>query len=372
MGNLGIQKENSRRTLALLGLFITLFTLSEALLLNFLKRNMKHTVSLHLSETSEFNALLLFESLPGPMNRVFAIVIPSVVLLVILAVLYFRAIATTLNLSRMLSAPPAADLKKRLPHKSERSQQALKRDLEGAANRKEFYLVYQPQVELESGRICGFETLIRWQHQSGEIVSPARFIPLAEESGLIIPIGEWIIDEACRFSNDLTARGINNIRTGINISVRHMNEPGFFEKLISIVEKNSTSPHTLDLEITESVKPGEIGEISALTEKLRKAGFTISIDDYGTGYSSLSYLQTLSFDRIKIDKSFVDRMLDNSCSRHIINSIISLSRSLEKEIIAEGVETAEQMECLLSEQCSQVQGYHISPPLSRSRALSLI
>ncbi len=249
-------------------------------------------------------------------------------------------------------------------------QRVLKKELSGALGRNEFHLVYQPQMDLKSGRVSGFEALLRWKRQNGEMVSPAEFVPITERNGLIIPIGHWVLEEVCRFSNALRDRGFSGIRTGVNISIRQMNEPRFFEDITELIERLGTDPSSLDLEITETMRVEEIEGLAQLTRRLKERGFSISIDDYGTGYSSLSYLYSLQFDRVKIDKFFVDRMLKENRSRHIINSIITLSRKLDIETVAEGVETLEQLYVLKDEQCTQIQGYHFSPPLSWKEALS--
>jgi len=260
---------------------------------------------------------------------------------------------------------------------SELDKSALARyDLEialsKAVEKDELRLFYQPKIDLASGKIIGFEALIRWFRQGNKMVSPLDFIPLAEETGLIIPIGKWVIEESCRFLEKLEKMKLQDIHVGVNISARQFQEPGFYLMLRDIISKAGINAERVDLEITENIAALKTGDIISQTRNLKSSGFTISIDDFGTGYSSLQYLKELSFDTIKIDKSFVDCIEKDESSVSIIKAIISMGLSLKKHIIAEGVEKAGQADILRDMGCHSFQGYHFSKPLPEEAALALL
>ena len=240
------------------------------------------------------------------------------------------------------------------------ARRALELDLRKALALREFELVYQPQMNLESNRLVGCEALIRWRHPTRGTVSPAEFIPLAEEIGLIIPIGEWVIREACREAT----RWPEEISVAVNLSPAQFKSKKLVQVVSSALTSSGLSPARLELEITEGVLLQENAGNLATLHALRGLGLRISMDDFGTGYSSLSYLRSFPFDKIKIDRSFVSGHVSLSDSMAIVGAIASLGSSFGMTTVAEGVETPEQMRRIRAEGCTDVQGYLISRPIS--------
>lgn len=238
----------------------------------------------------------------------------------------------------------------------------LENDLYHALEKNELYLVYQPQINLETGKITGVEALLRWHHPEYGIVSPAKFIPIAEETGLIVPIGEWVLRTACRQVKEWHDKKLPPIIVGVNLSVRQFYQQNLVETVEQILTETGLSPQYLELEITESMMMNIDHTVKTL-QSLRDLGVHIAIDDFGTGYSSLSYLKYLKVDRIKIDQSFVRDLIKNEDDTTIVSMIISMAHHLHFKVIAEGVETLKQKEILYKENCQQVQGYLFSPPL---------
>jgi diguanylate cyclase (GGDEF)-like protein/PAS domain S-box-containing protein len=240
---------------------------------------------------------------------------------------------------------------------SSRDRRLLQRDLQAAVNFDQFALHYQPQA-LISGRITGFEALVRWHHPSRGLVPPGVFIPAAEESGLIIPIGEWVLREACREA----ASWPHPLEIAINLSpaqFRHGDLPGLVH---AVLLETGLAARRLELEITEGVLIGDISRTLSILRRLKALGVRIAMDDFGTGYSSLSNLQSFPFDKIKIDQSFISNLESNRQSQSIVRGVISLAQGLNLPVLAEGVETKEQLAFLAREGCSEVQGYLIGHP----------
>jgi diguanylate cyclase (GGDEF)-like protein/PAS domain S-box-containing protein len=232
--------------------------------------------------------------------------------------------------------------------------------LRRAIDQQEFILEYQPQVSLRTGRLVGAEALIRWNRPGEGLVMPGQFIAIAEERGLIIPIGSWVIDEVCRQALVWKNSSVLSVPIAVNVSAVQFRQREFVDLMLETVRKHGISPRCLELELTEGVV---IRDPEATAEKLKRLhdlGFGLSIDDFGTGYSSLSYLRRFSFDKIKIDRSFV---LDENAA-NIVTAMISLSRSLRLKVIAEGVETPEQLARLREQNCDEVQGYLLGTPVS--------
>ncbi|PAQ10287.1 sensor domain-containing protein [Mesorhizobium temperatum] len=237
-----------------------------------------------------------------------------------------------------------------------RERRALEKDLRSALANGELFLHFQPQANV-AGQIVGFEALVRWSHKERGMIPPAEFIPMAEDSGLIVPIGEWVLREACREA----ASWSNTINIAVNLSpvqFRQGDLPGIVH---SILLQSALDPTRLELEITESVLFDDLSRASSILRRLKSLGVKIALDDFGTGYSSLSYLQSFPFDKIKIDKSFV-WMLENPQSAAIIRAIVGLGRDLSMHIVAEGVETIDQLSFLTKEGCTALQGYLIGRP----------
>jgi len=244
------------------------------------------------------------------------------------------------------------DMDKRL-----RDRRALQHDLRSAIDGDQLILHYQPQA-LIGGEIVGFEVLVRWRHPSGGLMAPSAFIPLAEESGLIIAIGEWILREACREA----ASWATPLQIAVNLSpvqFRHGDLPGLVH---SVLLETGLSPGRLELEITEGVLIGDFSRAVSILRRLKSLGVKIAMDDFGTGYSSLSYLQAFPFDKIKIDQAFISNLESNPQSAAIIRAVIGLGRGLDVPVLAEGVETTNQLAFLSREACDQVQGYLLGRP----------
>jgi EAL domain-containing protein (putative c-di-GMP-specific phosphodiesterase class I) len=223
---------------------------------------------------------------------------------------------------------------------------------------EEFELHYQPLYDLTQHRICGFEALIRWNHPVRGRVSPMEFIPLAEEVGLVVDIGRWVLRRAC---ND-AAQWPEDIKIAVNVSAIQFSSSDLPKDVGEALAAAELSPSRLELEITESVLMENRDEVMPILHALRERGIRISMDDFGTGYSSLSYLSSFPFDKIKIDKSFVNDIAENREAHAIMRAIILLGDALGMRVTVEGVETAEQMALLEREACDEIQGYYISAP----------
>ncbi|WP_413242977.1 putative bifunctional diguanylate cyclase/phosphodiesterase [Pseudomonas arcuscaelestis] len=244
-----------------------------------------------------------------------------------------------------------------------RRRRELEKDLREALPRNQLYLVYQPQISYRDHRVVGVEALLRWQHPELGMVPPDQFIPLAEQNGNIITIGEWVLDQACRQLREWHDQGFSELRMAVNLSTvqLHHNElPRVVNNLLQIYR---LPPRSLELEVTETGLMEDISTAAQHLLSLRRSGALIAIDDFGTGYSSLSYLKSLPLDKIKIDKSFVQDLFDDDDDATIVRAIIQLGKSLGMQVIAEGVETAEQEAYIIAQGCHEGQGYHYSKPL---------
>ena len=239
-----------------------------------------------------------------------------------------------------------------------RLRHALEADLRAAVQNREFELHYQPLYDLSQRRICGFEALIRWNHPIRGRVPPMDFIPLAEEVGLVVDIGRWVLRQACADA----AQWPEGIKVAVNVSAIQFSSSDLPQDVSEALAAASLSPSRLELEITESVLMENLDEALPILHALKERGIRISMDDFGTGYSSLSYLSSFPFDKIKIDKSFVNDIVDNKEAHAIMHAIILLGDALGMRVTVEGVETAEQLALLECEECDEIQGYHISPP----------
>jgi len=240
----------------------------------------------------------------------------------------------------------------------------LQNRLHQALFRAEFYLHYQPQIEIGSGRVIGVEALLRWKNQElGEVV-PARFIPVAEGCGLIVPIGAWVMEEACRRAQAWRQAGWPDLTMSVNLSALQFRRAGLIETVAGALERSGLPPHLLELELTESILLQDVENNLDTVRRLKALGVRLSIDDFGTGYSSLSYLKRFAVDRLKIDRSFVRDISTDPDDAAIVRAVIQLARSLRLGIIAEGVETQEQLAFLREEGCQEVQGFLFSRPLA--------
>ncbi|RFU64491.1 EAL domain-containing protein [Peribacillus saganii] len=234
--------------------------------------------------------------------------------------------------------------------------------LHKALERNEFILHYQPQVNLETGEVCGIEALIRWNHPQMGFVSPADFIPLAEETGLIIPIGKWVLSTACRQNKELQDKGLPPIVVSVNLSAIQFYQHDLVEVVDGVLKESGLDPRYLELEITESMTM-DVSRTIKILNGLKKLGVKISIDDFGTGYSSLAYLKKFPIDKLKIDQSFVAELLKDSNDATIVQTIIAMAKNMGLRVNAEGVETKEQFLLLQQHFCNEVQGYLLCKPL---------
>jgi two-component system CheB/CheR fusion protein len=240
---------------------------------------------------------------------------------------------------------------------------SLINELRHAVERQELFLAFQPVVDLPSKTICGLEVLLRWRHPTLGLISPVNFIPLAEESGLILPIGEWIFRTVCSQLNEWLQQGYEVPRLAINLSAKQFLQPTLADTIAAILKESSVNPHYIGLEITESMLVHNIEETAATLLQLSRMGIEISIDDFGTGYSSLSYLKKFPINKLKIDKSFVDDITVNPDDAAIVKAIIAMAHGLSIKVVTEGVETQGQLDFLAQQGCEQYQGYLYSKPL---------
>jgi diguanylate cyclase (GGDEF)-like protein len=239
------------------------------------------------------------------------------------------------------------------------TRRIMEQDLRKALPAGEFELYYQPVVNLASGKISGFEALIRWNHPQKGMVAPATFIPLAEEIGFIVPIGEWVIRQACATA----AQWPGDLRVAVNISAVQFRSPSLMQIIVGALAASGLQPTRLEIEITETVLLQNRETTLAVLHQLRALGIRIAMDDFGTGYSSLTYLQCFPFDKIKIDRSFVKDITENTGSLNIVRAVAGLANGLGMTATAEGVETTEQLEKIAAEGCTEMQGYLFSQPL---------
>jgi EAL domain-containing protein (putative c-di-GMP-specific phosphodiesterase class I) len=239
--------------------------------------------------------------------------------------------------------------------------------LRRAVEAREFVLHYQPKVDMRSGHITGLEALIRWNRPGQGLISPASFIPLLEESGLIIEVGSWVMQQAMNDYRDWMAKGLNVPSIAVNVSPHQLRHPDFIAKLKHALGPAKSSRAPLDIEITEGVLLEKTDEVIEKLSGTRRMGVQVAIDDFGTGYSSLRYLAHLPIDTLKIDRSFITTMAEDPDEMAIVSSIIALAHGLDLNVVAEGVETEEQRKLLRLLRCDQMQGYLFSPPVAKDK-----
>ena len=244
-----------------------------------------------------------------------------------------------------------------------REQQSIESGIRQALQRHEFVLHYQPKIELSSGRVVGAEALVRWQKPGHGLVYPSEFIPVAEDSGLIVPLSKWVLAEACRQAQRWQAAGLPAIRMSVNTSAIDFRQRDFVEGIEQILQQTEMPPCLLELEITEGVLMQNVETTMTALNRLKTLGVRLAIDDFGTGYSSLSYLRRFPIDVLKIDQSFIRGLSNDTNDAALVSAIISLGRSLDLNVIAEGVETEEQLAFLKTHQCEEGQGYYFSKAL---------
>ncbi|MES2257510.1 MAG: EAL domain-containing protein [Pseudomonadota bacterium] len=248
----------------------------------------------------------------------------------------------------------------------------IEAELRNALARKELSLHYQPKVSLRGGEVTGMEALLRWHHPTLGMVSPARFIGVAEETGLIVAFGRWVIRTACAQAKAWQMAGLPALRVAVNVSARQFRDKGLADDIVAALHDSGLAPRYLELELTESLMMHNIGEVVATVARLKQLGIALSIDDFGTGYSSLSYLKTFPLTYLKIDQSFTRDMLGDPNVAAIVRSVIALGHSLGFKVIAEGVETEAQLAYLRRYQCDEMQGYYFSRPLDTGAFAALL
>jgi EAL domain-containing protein (putative c-di-GMP-specific phosphodiesterase class I) len=236
-------------------------------------------------------------------------------------------------------------------------------NLRRALDRNEFRLHYQPKLDLETGRLIGLEALIRWECPGEGMIAPNRFVPAAEESGLIVPIGEWVLVTACRQVKGLQTAGFPPVVVSVNLSPAQFRQGGLVETVAGILAETGLEPACLELEVTESLAMHDAAKFIDALQALKALGIQLSIDDFGTGYSSLNYLKRFPIDRLKIDKSFVCDIDQDSDDAAIVKAVITLGHSLNLRVLAEGVETAKQLDFLRGNRCDEGQGFYFFHPL---------
>jgi EAL domain-containing protein (putative c-di-GMP-specific phosphodiesterase class I) len=239
----------------------------------------------------------------------------------------------------------------------------LENALRKALENKELSLHYQPKVDLKTGEVNGCEALLRWHHPDLGLVSPGQFIPLAEETGLIVPIGTWVLEEACRQSLAWQAAGLPPLRIAVNLSARQLQKGDLATIVSTLLHQTGLDPALLELELTESMLMGDPHRAQVTLRELKDLGISLSLDDFGTGFSSLNYLRRFPVDSLKIDRSFIHDVSIDASGASVVTSIIDIAHNLNLTAIAEGVETQGQCDFLIANNCDAIQGYLFSKPL---------
>jgi diguanylate cyclase (GGDEF)-like protein/PAS domain S-box-containing protein len=251
-------------------------------------------------------------------------------------------------------------------------RQSVEESLRRALQRREFKLQYQPKIDLGTGAITGAEALLRWNHPTLGLVSPSRFIPIAEDCGLILPIGAWVLREACTQARTWFDKGLRVSTMAVNVSAMEFRDDNFLESLFEILRETGLDPKYLELELTESVLMKRAESTASILQILRERGVKIAIDDFGTGYSSLSYLRKFPVDALKIDQSFVRQISTVGDDTTIVTAVIGMARSLKLRVIAEGVETLQELEFLRAQKCDEAQGFYFSRPIPPAHFAELL
>ncbi|MEJ0097479.1 MAG: EAL domain-containing protein [Bauldia sp.] len=253
-----------------------------------------------------------------------------------------------------------------------RERRLLQEGLRNAIARNEFALLYQPQVSLRNGSVFAVEALVRWHHPELGVILPAKFIPMAEETGLIVPLGDWVLREACRQNKAWQDAGMTPIRVCVNVSARQFRERNWVKRVEYALSASRLEPRYLELELTESLLMQDTTHAIATMRDLQSIGVQCSIDDFGTGYSSLAALKSFPVARLKIDQAFVRNLPQDENDRNIATAVISLGQKLNMKVIAEGVETDAQLAFLQDHDCDEIQGYHFSRPVEPAAIVALL
>lgn len=279
----------------------------------------------------------------------------TVCALLVLLMLASLQLRSTLILKGLISIEKLSYLKEY------KNTEVTASELRKAIGKNQFILHYQPQYSLTNNRVMGVEALVRWNHPKYGVLSPDKFIPLAESSNLITQLDYLTLRTACRQHK---MWGLENLRLSVNFSASQFVQVGFIQQVKKIIEQEGMSPSLLDIEITESIYVSDIESTALIMKELRDIGIQLALDDFGTGYSSLSKLQRLPITSLKIDKSFIDSLENNEKGEAFIELVIGLAKSLKLRVVAEGVETKEQLDVLRGLSCDEVQGYLLSPPVN--------
>jgi diguanylate cyclase len=251
-------------------------------------------------------------------------------------------------------------------------RQLLEGDLRYALGRNEFLLHYQPKFNLQTGQITGMEALIRWVHPQRGMVPPAQFIPIAEECGLILPIGRWVLLEACRQARAWSDSGLGVVPVAVNVSAAEFGDKDFISGVRAVLIATGVEPRNLELELTESVLMQDAESTVRTLAALKDMGVTLAIDDFGTGYSSFTYLRRFPVDALKLDQSFVQEITEDPGDATIVSAMINIANSLNQRVVAEGVETRAQLKFLQSHGCGEGQGHYFSHPVAAEQAGKLL
>ena len=251
-------------------------------------------------------------------------------------------------------------------------RQLIESSLRGAVERNEFFLHFQPKVNLDSGEITGAEALVRWQHPERGLTPPDQFIPVAEECGLIVQIGRWVLYETCKQARAWQDAGLPLKHISVNVSAVEFRDKGFVEGVRAILSETRLEPGCLDLELTESVLMDDVESTTSVLQRLKKMGVHLAVDDFGTGYSSLSYLRQFPIDTLKIDQSFVHQITGDPHDSAIVSAIIDMAKNLNQRVIAEGIETQEQLAFLQTRRCAEGQGHFFSRPVAAAQFAQLL
>ncbi len=251
-------------------------------------------------------------------------------------------------------------------------RQSIEEGLRRALERQEFTLLYQPKISLKTGAVSGGEALIRWIHPTRGTMPPGQFIPIAEECGLILPIGAWVMREACRQAQSWRNAGLPPTKVAVNVSAVEFRDDQFLRNLFTILDETGLEPHCLELELTESVLMKRADSAASILRHVRARGVQVALDDFGTGYSSLSYLRKFPVDALKIDQSFIRQISTAGEDTAIVTAVIAMAQSLKLRVIAEGVESLQELDFLRAHQCDEAQGYYFSPPVTAHQFMRLL
>jgi len=248
----------------------------------------------------------------------------------------------------------------------------LENEIRKALDNEQFELFYQPKVDADTWELVGAEALLRWHHPTRKTIEPDDFIPIAEETGLIVPIGQWVLRQACRHLQEWSKYSVGKLRVAVNVSSHQFQSDSLVDDVLGAASSAGIDPSLLELEITESVLLQDAESTSAALNRLKEAGVALSVDDFGTGYSSLSYLKRFPIDTLKIDQSFVKDLHTDQDDAAICAAILAMAQQLGLNVVAEGVETQEQLDFLRHHNCNQIQGFLCSPPLPPTKFIMFL